>query len=856
VPELFPLPFFEGADSPTVVAGGSRTAGRRALIRRATRRDANSAVAALNALYGCRTAHAGATTEAQAGVLQHVLATCRDARQDFVCTGAKEAFHELLGPKADYNGGSCTVVEYDSEKVSLPALGGAAVDLGTVLDGAAVSALENFESQLLADEDVVWERQHSQKVVDYMDTSLASDRAKYLEFLRSLVKRGLLRVSRRRRGRIKPFFVEKKGGKQRLVFDCRSVNQLFRRAPYTELAAAESFSSVETEEGELLYTATADIQACFYQCGIDEALSEFFCMPSISRAEARSVGLDAGVGADDDLVFPSLAVLPMGWTWAFWFVQRAHLELVRRAGLKTAEVASGAWPFPSLRDGPVEIPYCDNITVVGLVATEVRAARDLVLHTFEAAGFQMHEVSAVCSETEVLGCDLGGATPSSRRTGRKLWLLRSALEWVASGPVVTGRQLEVLVGHFVAACLFNRAGLSIMRALYDFIAVCYDTPTRLWKSARYECWIMSALTMLLGSDLSRPWSETVTCSDASPWGLGVCEKSVPCDKVAEMGRWQERWRFKRLEPNEWAPRRRALGELDEITDPRTVHNTLITDDCDWKFRVGFPEVPEEECRAEDWKTVYAGKFAFKESIGILEGRAFLWALRKAAKNLSSHSTRRLFLIDNFGVCCSVARGRAANYCMLQICRRSSALQLATRIFAAVRWVASERNPADAPSRVFQRGEQDNARCQKQDWERGGRAPEASEIPFYDRKTDPFGPKRAVYKTGETLQEEASRGGYGGRYSEAQHSTLSLDAQGGRQPPFACRPVALRAASSRLGGAQGLRQALRQVRCLGGPVVGGNPRLRRDARAGAPRPHGQYAGRGLARARGGEGGRGR
>jgi len=44
--------------------------------------------------------------------------------------------------------------------------------------------------------------------------------------------------------------------------------------------------------------------------------------------------------------------------------------------------------------------------------------------------------------------------------------------------------------------------------------------------------------------------------------------------------------------------------------------------------------------------------------------------------------------------------------------------LASRILVAVRWVASERNPADAPSRVFQRGAQEDARTEKQDWARG------------------------------------------------------------------------------------------------------------------------------------------
>eukprot|EP00972_Heterocapsa_arctica_P041483 6116623-Heterocapsa_arctica.AAC.1 len=66
--------------------------------------------------------------------------------------------------------------------------------------------------------------------------------------------------------------------------------------------------------------------------------------------------------------------------------------------------------------------------------------------------------------------------------GERLWLLRGALRWLESGPIVTGQQVEVLVGHFVAACMYKRAGLAVMRSLYTLISDKYLTPTRLWAS--------------------------------------------------------------------------------------------------------------------------------------------------------------------------------------------------------------------------------------------------------------------------------------------------------------------------------------------------------------------------------------
>jgi len=293
-------------------------------------------------------------------------------------------------------------------------------------------------------------------------------------------------------------------------------------------------------------------------------LSEFFCLDGISGAEALAIGFRTNLdgtpilGSEAEL-FPALLVLPMGWGWAFWFVQRAHLEIIRRAGVPAERVALGGWPIPPVRDGPIEIPYCDNVTVVGLDAGSVVALRDVVLDAFRLAGFDMHEITDVASSAVVLGGDLGGAVATSQRTLPKAWTLRRALQWLARGPVVTGQQVEVFVGHYVSACNWCRDGMPVMRSLYTFIQECYLLPTQLWASARYEAWIMSCLVPLLFSDLTREWSPVVTVGDASPYGLGVCERTLDVDVVRELGSWKERWRFKRLDPLEWAPRKKGPG---------------------------------------------------------------------------------------------------------------------------------------------------------------------------------------------------------------------------------------------------------------------------------------------------------
>ena len=64
------------------------------------------------------------------------------------------------------------------------------------------------------------------------------------------------------KGFVTPFFVKKKGGKQRLVLDCRATNQLFRKPFKPEIAAAESFQRLETDPScPKLFEAEADLLA-------------------------------------------------------------------------------------------------------------------------------------------------------------------------------------------------------------------------------------------------------------------------------------------------------------------------------------------------------------------------------------------------------------------------------------------------------------------------------------------------------------------------------------------------------------------------------------------------------------------
>ena len=80
---------------------------------------------------------------------------------------------------------------------------------------------------------------------------------------------------------------------------------------------------------------------------------------------------------------------------------------------------------------------------------------------------------------------------------------------------------------------------------------------------------MGGISILMSTDLSRPWADLVVATDASTTGVGVVEAAARVPDVAAAGRWRERQRFRGLDPAERAPCRRTLDGLDEISLPYT-----------------------------------------------------------------------------------------------------------------------------------------------------------------------------------------------------------------------------------------------------------------------------------------------
>eukprot|EP00439_Symbiodinium_sp_Y106_P060823 s3068_g9.t1 len=113
----------------------------------------------------------------------------------------------------------------------------------------------------------------------------------------------------------------------------------------------------------------------------------------------------------------------------------------------------------------------------------------------------------------------------------------------------------------------------------------------------------------------------------------------------------------------------------------------------------FEEVPEAILNPHLYSVALKGKWKHKhEHITLKEGRTVVLAVRRLARAERYRNKRHLMLVDNMALAFALGKGRACNHAMLRVTQKVGALLLAANIPLRARWVASEFNVSDAPSR--------------------------------------------------------------------------------------------------------------------------------------------------------------
>ena len=671
------------------------------------------------------------TTRVQRRVQSQILEAFVDAYPRDSCLDHAGGLEKLCSSFRLYGSVRTDIKPYAGENISWPQASSRPVPLGRCLTDADREWLGTWRSHMLrTDASKVQE-----KVVPYVDPILKNNPHEYGGFLKELHVRGMLRyrIAHGECGKLGIFFVSKKSGQLRLIFDTRLLNQDFEEPPNTDLPSADAFTRMEMPEGHQFYIGSGDLSNAFYTLSVPEELGRMFTLPCIKARHLGLIDIDGTAVRPDTQVLPYLTVLPMGWSWALHLCQLVIMNAINAAGISDSQIIGHKRGAVQLHD-PDSIAvagYVDNFGIFGCNPASVDQGRMRIAEQLRRWGLSVHEEEQAQLKGEFVGLFFNGEKGYVSIKPSRLLKLRAGIEDLLSKQFCTGRVLQLVLGHCTWAMMARRESLSILHHCYSFCHKFQNTPTRLWPSVRQELTWIASILPLLRCKINNGWSTDVTASDSSPWGLGVCSRQLDVSTVASIGSVSERWRFKFEDatrarkhalfkdvsdddPADCCHKQLGSGSLqgtgiqhDEIEqsgtdDARNDMNASVSTDSFSNFicQQGFNEISTDLLKPEDWAVVWSKPWRFQANILNTEARALGWSVEHLLRSNRNINKRLLCFSDNLPLVLGACKGRAKSGYLLKPLRRITSLLLATGSRLAVRWIASELNVADAPSRAI------------------------------------------------------------------------------------------------------------------------------------------------------------
>jgi len=580
---------------------------------------------------------------------------------------------------------SCPLASYDPELVALPSGALTPVPLEMLVGQGGREEVDSFTStQTLASAEAAGNLREQRLGRSYEDPQF-KNRLKYSGFVKRLLSLGMLDLSLE-----KPleqtgmFFVKKKGGKQRLIFDCRRSNCHFTTPTPIKLATGDSIGKIETGRTPL-YMASADLQNAFYTMAMPSSLRPFFGLKGLTAAE---LGLSSVGGRDVQphaIVYPRIAVVPMGWSWAMWWCQHVNETLCDKAGLD---------PGQRLRDGQVvpkgnlwHVQYVDNLHIFGTNKEEVENQFWAAVKVMRDSGLTVHEIEVNEGEAEVLGWRVE-ESGLLKPTRKRLWRIRAAIRELLKRGRCSGQQLERLLGHITFVSLCRREALSVLGECYTYVKRHYTEVVPIWKSVRRELAKWDGISVMIFNNMRSGWGDTIYAVDASEWGLGVTTSPSTAQELQQLGAYVERWRFKDDQARN--PRHFVRATDEELFEVADVCG--YDQGCNYFKTVGYRTVDRS------WQIVGRHRWRQQESMPVHEAQATLYGVRHILRKCSNFGKRHVILTDSMTAAVAIDKGRANSFRLRRVLQQLAALSLGSGCVFRSRWIPSEWNPADGPSR--------------------------------------------------------------------------------------------------------------------------------------------------------------
>jgi hypothetical protein len=451
------------------------------------------------------------------------------------------------------------------------------------------------------------------------------------------------------------FAVDKTDGRLRAITDARPANWCFAEPEHVTLPTPDLLARIRVPPGAVAYVARTDAADFYHSFRTPEWMWPYFGLPPV-----RATALPRGAVPDGvtGLVYPVLKTLPMGYSHAVLLAQSAHLNLLDSMPHLFPRCDRIGDPLCSdyaLRPGRVLHAVCiDDVLLFGLDPVAVAHAQQEYLKAGRRAGFIYKPEKLVLPTADgapVLGLQFDGRAGTLRLQPGKMHALVAATRAAAAQGQLRAVDFQSLLGRWVWAMLPCRPSLSLFSAVFALAQRYRRGTVKLWPSAKRELLAAADVAPLLVADLSARVFGRIVASDASSTGLGVV----------------------------------AMPRLRGVAPPGSTVPGV-------SGAIAAPVPPYAVTK------IVSSRWRWGEHINLLEMRAAHVAVRWVLRHALSGGTRVPLWVDSSVVVGVLRKGRSASVGLNRLMRAVAADLLRSNVALDVDWVASELNPADAPSR--------------------------------------------------------------------------------------------------------------------------------------------------------------
>lgn len=374
------------------------------------------------------------------------------------------------------------------------------------------------------------------------------------------------------------FAVWKKDRSQRLIVDARATNPRCQVAPRMCLGSTAALGLVDLSDEELRDVArldgeppgehrcgaggfaatevvgsSLDVKDGFHQFEVHE-MAPWLAMadPGTAAAHGTRAVWDGRqnrcLEADPaETVWPCVATMSMGWSWALYFCHAAvEYAVAGAAGVSADRAVREHHPDPrfSVRQ-PVTCTCVDN---VGLM--EGRGAESVfgsLVQSFHNKDIQVHEVREGLVQRPHLGAVFEGQLKVLRHTPERIWCMYLAGNGILRKKRLSGAVLRVWVGHLawlVHVLTLTRPALASLVVCYKFMTAAGKGRKEVWPSLRREIRVVCGLLILSQVRLGLLVAPIAYGSDSSDFGYCLSVTQVDVFEAAAEMKFRERWRFR------------------------------------------------------------------------------------------------------------------------------------------------------------------------------------------------------------------------------------------------------------------------------------------------------------------------